>query len=92
MGIIIYERKDDSETRMFKVTRNDEWWDVINKQSKLMLSMFEKKTLPPPRPLSKNDFDCKYCEFSSTCHESNIWNSPNLDELRRKFYSFDNFE
>ena len=92
MGIIIYERKDDSETRMFKVTRNDEWWDVISKQSKLMMSMFEKKTLPPPRPQSKNDFDCKYCEFSSTCHESSIWNSPNLDDLRRRFYSFDNFE
>lgn len=91
MGIIIYERKDDSETKMFKVTRNDEWWDVIKKQSKLMLNMFEKQTLPPPRPLAKDDFDCKYCEFSKTCHKSQIWNAPNLDELRKKFYSFDNF-
>lgn len=92
MGIIIYERKDDSEIKMFKVTKNDDWWDVINKQSKLMLNMFEKKTLPPPRPTDKNDFDCKFCEFKETCHDSNIWNSPNLDELRRKFYSFDNFD
>jgi hypothetical protein len=92
MGIIIYERKDDSEIKMFKVTKNDEWWDVINKQAKLMLNMFEKKTLPPPRPTDKNDFDCKFCEFKDTCHDSNIWNSPNLDELRRKFYSFDNFD
>ena len=92
MGIIIYERKDDSEIKMFKVTKNDEWWDVINKQAKLMLNMFEKKTLPPPRPTDKNDFDCKFCEFKETCHDSNIWNSPNLDELRRKFYSFDNFD
>lgn len=89
MGVIIYEKKDDSETRMFKVTRNDEWWNVIGKQTKLMLSMFEKKTLPPPRPLTKSDFDCKYCEYSSICHSSNIWDSPNLDELRKKFYSFD---
>lgn len=91
MGIIIYERKDDSETKMFKVTRNEEWWEVINKQAKLMLSMFDKKTLPPPRPISKDDFDCKFCEFRSICHESKIWDSPNLDELRRKFYSFDYF-
>ncbi len=89
MGIIIYERKDDSETKMFKVTRNNEWWDVIKKQSSLMLSMFEKKTLPPPRPVSQNDFDCKYCEFKDTCHSSKIWNANNLDELRSKFYSFD---
>lgn len=88
-GIIIYERKDDSETKMFRVSRNEEWWDVIGKQSKLMMSMFEKKTLPPPRPLSKNDFDCKYCEFSSICHSSSIWQSERLEELRKKFYSFD---
>lgn len=91
MGIIIYERKDDSETRMFRVNRNEEWWDIIKKQSSLMLSMFDKKTLPPPRPILKTDFECKFCEFSSTCHDSRIWDSDNLDELRKKFYSFDNF-
>lgn len=92
MGIIIYEKKDDSETKMFKVTKNEEWWEIIKRQSSLMLSMFEKKTLPPPRPISKSDFECKFCEFSDTCHKSKIWQAENLSELRSKFYSFDTFE
>jgi hypothetical protein len=92
MGIIIYERKDDSETKMFKVTRNEGWWQIMRRQSELMLSMFEKKTLPPPRPVSQNDFDCKYCEFKNSCHSSKIWQADNLNDLRSKFYSFDIFE
>lgn len=90
MGIIIYERKDDSEIKMFRVERNDNMWSVICKQAELMQSMVEKKSLPPPRPSSKSDFDCRYCEFMDICHASPIWDNPKLEEIRRKFYPFDN--
>jgi CRISPR/Cas system-associated exonuclease Cas4 (RecB family) len=89
MGIIIYERKDDSEIKMFRVERNDDMWNIIQQQAKMMISMVSKKTLPPPRPDSKSDFDCKYCEYSDICHASPVWDNPKLEEMRRKFYPFD---
>lgn len=89
MGIIIYERKDDSEVKMFRVERNDEIWDVIQRQARAMMAMAEKKNLPPPRPESKSDFDCRYCEYMDICHASPIWDNPKLDEMRKKFYPFD---
>ena len=89
-GLIVYEKKDDSEIKIFKVLRNDELWNAIKKQADIMNKMFEKKSLPPPRPESKNSFECRFCEFSSTCHNSGIWDDDNLNELRSKFYSFDN--
>ena len=89
-GLIIYEKKDDSEIKIFKVLRNDDLWNAIKKQADIMNKMFEKKSLPPPRPDSKGSFECRFCEFSSTCHNSGIWDVDNLNELRSKFYNFDN--
>ena len=87
--LIIYEKKDDSEIKIFKVLRDDDLWANIKRQINLMNKMFEKKSLPPPRPSSKNSFDCRYCEYSSLCHSSSVWDVDNLDELRSKFYNFD---
>jgi CRISPR/Cas system-associated exonuclease Cas4 (RecB family) len=90
MGIIIYERKDDSEVKMFRVEKNDDMWSVIIRQAELMQAMADKKSLPPPRPESKSDFDCRYCEYMDICHASPVWDNPKLEELRKKFYPFDN--
>lgn len=88
-GLIIYEKKDDSEIKIFKVTRDEELWGMIKKQADIMNKMFEKKSLPPPRPESKNSFECRFCEFSDICHKSNVWDVDNLNEIRGKFYNFD---
>ncbi len=90
MGIIIYERKDDSEVKMFRVERNEEMWSSIKHQAVTMRSMAEKRSLPPPRPESKSDYECKYCEYMEICHASPVWDNPKLNEIRLKFYPFDN--
>tara|TARA_Y100000034_G_scaffold101365_1_gene125601 strand:+ start:4523 stop:5467 length:945 start_codon:yes stop_codon:yes gene_type:complete len=91
-GLLIYEKKDDSTLKTFRVDRNEEMWDVIKKQAKLMMEMVDKKMLPPPRPLVKRDMECNYCEYKEICHNSKVWDAVNLDELRKGFYEFDNFE
>jgi CRISPR/Cas system-associated exonuclease Cas4 (RecB family) len=88
-GLIIYENKDDSDIRIFKVLKNEDLWSAIRRQAEIMNKMFEKKSLPPPRPSSKNSFECRFCEFSNICHVSNVWDVDNLNELRSKFYNFD---
>ena len=50
----------------------------------------EKRSLPPPRPESKSDYECKYCEYMEICHASPVWDNPKLNEIRLKFYPFDN--
>lgn len=87
-GLIIYEKKDDSEMKLFKVTRNDQLWAEICKQAKLMLQMVDRKSLPPPRP-KKDSWECKSCEYKDTCHASPVWSRADLDDLRAKFYTFD---
>lgn len=86
-GVLIYESKDDSDTLSFKIDRSEEVdWPIIERQIKLMNKMYEKKKLPPPRPLRKDSFDCKWCDFKEICHNSAIWKDPNLNEKRIKFY------
>ncbi|HUS49885.1 MAG TPA: hypothetical protein VMZ91_06950 [Candidatus Paceibacterota bacterium] len=87
-GILMYECKNNSNMIWYKVERNDEIFETIKWQAKIMLSMAEneKKQLPPPRPESKTCFECKSCDFSSICLKSNIWKDSNLNEKRQKFY------
>jgi len=88
-GMLIYEKKDDSELRFFRIPRNEQMWEDIKKQAGLMLQMSERKSLPPPRPKSKDSWECKMCEYKDMCHAAGIWNRVDLDDLRRKFYPFD---
>jgi hypothetical protein len=85
-GVLLYENKDDSSTKICKVDRNPEMWEVIKKQVETMNGMVSDKFLPPPRPDSKTDFDCRYCEYQSICHNSKIWEDPDLAQKRLKFY------
>ena len=86
-GVLIYENKDNSKIAAFKIERSeDDIWPIIKKQSKLMQKMYDKQMLPPPRPDSKQDYECRYCEFKDICHSSDIWDDPDLDKKREKFY------
>ena len=85
-GVILYENKNDSDAAAYKVERNDRIFDEIKKQSTMMVALSKKKLLPPPRPREKDDGECKYCEFSSTCHESPIWDDKDLEDKRKRFY------
>ncbi len=85
-GIILYENKNTSSTLYCKVDRNEEMFETIKWQSKMMQQMDDRKLLPPPRPSQKNDKDCKKCEFSHICHGSLIWTDDDLEEKRKKFY------
>jgi len=88
-GLLIYEKKDDSNLKIFRVDKNEEMWESIKRQAKLMLEMVNKKMLPPPRPSGKRDMECNYCEYKEICHNSKVWDALNLDELRKEFYNFD---
>jgi hypothetical protein len=85
-GILIYENKDDSSTKIYKVDRNPEMWLKIKEQAYKLNEMSKDKLLPPPRPISKDSYDCRYCEFQSICHNSKAWNDPDLMQKRLKFY------
>lgn len=85
-GVLVYENKDDSSTKIYKVDRNVEMWKKITEQASFMNEMVNEKMLPPPRPISKDDYECRYCEFQSMCHSSKIWDDPNLLQKRLKFY------
>lgn len=85
-GVLLYENKDDSATKIYKVDRNPEMWEVIKNQAQIMNEMSQDKLLPPPRPLSQTDTDCRYCEYQSICHNSMIWQDPDLAQKRLKFY------
>lgn len=85
-GILIYENKDDSSTKIYKVERNPEMWLKIKEQAYKLNEMSKDRLLPPPRPLSKDSYDCRYCEFQSICHSSKAWNDPDLMQKRLKFY------
>ena len=85
-GVLIYENKDDSNTKIYKIDRNPEMWLKIKDQASKMNEMVEDKLLPPPRPVSKEDYDCRYCEFQSICHNSKAWQDPELLQKRLKFY------
>ena len=85
-GVLIYENKDDSSTKIYKVDRNPDMWNIIKRQAQHMNDMVPDQLVPPPRPLSKDDYECRYCEFQSMCHRAKIWDDPDLLRKRLKFY------
>lgn len=85
-GVLIYENKDDSSTKIYKIDRNPDLWSKIQEQASKMNDMVEEKLLPPPRPLTKDEYECRYCEFQSICHSSKVWEKPDLLQQRLKFY------
>jgi hypothetical protein len=87
-GLLMYENKNNSEMKWYKVERNDKWWDVISWQAKTMQDMASgsNKKLPPPRPATKSSYDCKGCEFKTICHKSSVWDDKDLDKKRQQFY------
>jgi hypothetical protein len=93
-GLLMYECKDNSEMRWYKVDRNDEWWETIKWQAKTMQDMGKatdasgkpSPKLPPPRPTTKSSFDCRCCDFKTICHTSNVWDKSNLTSMRKQFY------
>lgn len=85
-GMLYFENKDDCSTKIMQVKRDPALWEKIKEQAFQMKEMVDEKLLPPPRPYSKDEFECKYCEFQSICHKTAIWDDPSLDEKRRTFY------
>jgi len=93
-GLLIYENKDNSETKWIKIPKNEQWWSTIKWQleqlNHAIVTDDDGKVvstcLPPPKPKSKGSFDCKFCEYSSICHSSKIWDSPDLESKRKMFY------
>tara|TARA_Y100000310_G_scaffold344994_1_gene461020 strand:- start:4860 stop:6821 length:1962 start_codon:yes stop_codon:yes gene_type:complete len=85
-GIIIYENKNNSELAAYKIDRDEEKFKLISEQVLLLEAMSETKVLPPPRPKTISDYECKYCEFAPHCKKCSIWNDPDLQDKREKFY------
>jgi hypothetical protein len=94
-GLLVYENKNTSEVKAYKIDRDaGGMWEEIKKQLIKLNSMAEvvdengnkKHYLPPPRPFSKDSYECKYCDYSEICTNSDIWRSPKLPQLRKKFY------
>ena len=86
-GILMYENKNDSEMKWYKIERNDKWWDIIKWQAKAMVDMEEDKQLPPPRYETKTNFECrKSCEFKKQCHKCGVWNNKDLASDIKYFY------
>lgn len=92
-GILIYECKNNSYVKAYKIERDEANWNLIQKQAKLMIEMAELKNdagkplclLPPPRPARNTCWDCKKCAFKKHCFAT-AWKDKKLQEKRRKFY------
>jgi CRISPR/Cas system-associated exonuclease Cas4 (RecB family) len=85
-GLLVYENKNDSKIKCYKVQKNPAWWDILKWQMKKMQDLSLKKRLPPPRPEKKSDYECKSCDFSKLCHKSDAWKDPELAKRRKDFY------
>ena len=86
-GVLIYENKDNSEVAAFQINKStDTAFAEVKKQAKTMIEMSNHNILPPPRPASKDCFECKKCQFRTLCHSSKIWDDKNLNKLRKEFY------
>lgn len=85
-GMLYFENKDDCQTKAIQIHRDPELWAKIREQAFKMNDMVDDLLLPPPRPYTQEDYECKYCEFRSICHTAGIWNDPGLTEKRRSFY------
>ena len=92
-GVLIYENKNDSTLKAYKIPRDEESWELIQSQAKLMDKMAKMEDngkklflLPPPRPTSKTCWECKGCGYKKICHKSSIWKNDTLDKKRKNFY------
>ena len=86
-GLLIYENKNDSTLRMFKIPAGTEtMFEHVKKQAETMNKMVEFKMLPPPRVFEKDSYECTKCPFAKICHSSKIWSDPQLKEKRQAFY------
>ena len=85
-GLLMYENKNNSELRWYKIERNDKWWEIVKWQAKQMIEMAKDKKLPPPRYNSKSNYSCKNCSFKTLCHKSGIWKDSNLNNKMKNFY------
>lgn len=92
-GVVIYENKDNSTAAAYKVDRDDDIFNEVKKQTIMMQSLANNEKdgqprplLPPPRPDDKGCYECKNCEFAEHCHKSAIWDDPDLQKKRIKFY------
>ena len=86
-GLLIYENKDKSDAVAYKINRcSDTIFTKIKGQAQTMIEMDKHNLLPPPRPATKDCYECKQCLFKGLCHNSKIWEDPNFNKLRRDFY------
>lgn len=86
-GVLIYENKNNSEAKAFRINKNTETaFAEIERQAKTMDEMAKHHILPPPRPSSKDCYECKKCLFRGLCLNSSIWDDDNLNKLRKEFY------
>lgn len=86
-GLLIYENKNDSNITAFRIDKNtDTVFATIKNQAKLMNEMVDSKALPPPRPDSKDTYECSNCPFAKICHKSSIWSDKTFAEKRKNFY------
>lgn len=85
-GMLYFENKDDCSTRVIQIERDAALWEKVKQQAKQMNEMVDDLLLPPPRPYSQDDFECRYCEFQPICHKAAVWNDPALEDKRRNFY------
>lgn len=85
-GVLMYECKNDSQIKTFKIDRNDDLFNTIKERIRKMNEMYEYGVLPPPMPEKKSSINCYFCEAKDLCHASSIWNNPKIDELRKEFY------
>ncbi|MFA5599051.1 MAG: hypothetical protein WDA06_00505 [Phenylobacterium sp.] len=86
-GVLIYENKNKSDALAFKIHKNTDtiYADVV-KQATMMKEMAKHNLLPPPRPASKDCFECRKCLFKKVCHNSAIWDAANFEKIRKDFY------
>jgi len=86
-GVLIYENKNNSILATYKIDKDtDLIFSQIKQQAETMNNMTDLKLLPPPRPAEKDDYECSHCSFKSICHNSKIWDDPDLHKKRKNFY------
>ncbi len=86
-AVLLYQNKNSAETAIYQIEKNsDTIFAKIKNQAITMNQMADKKLLPPPRPDSKDSYECDKCAFKNTCHASKVWEDPKLDQKRKQFY------
>lgn len=87
-GVLYFENKNDSRTKIIKVDRDESLWEKIKEQIENMqwMASLDHPKLPPPRPPNLSNRECNYCEFKPMCSKSKIWEDPELNQKRLRFY------